>query len=228
MPDVDLFVMQVSGDDTANHIALTEAGIVGGKIGVNEHGIALTLNGLVTDADGKQPFRRPYHLRFRDILNSSRLSEAVGAVLDSNRACSANIVLGAAAGEFVNLEVLPESTAYVYPEQGILTHANHLEKAIDAESQFERLLPDTVCRAPRLRRLLEHEADNISVEDTKDALRDHFDRPTSVCRHETPSVHEHEQTITRVSAIIDPTEQTLAITNGPPCDNTYQTVTLDK
>lgn len=31
MPDVDLFVMDVSGDGVADHVALTEAGIVGGK-----------------------------------------------------------------------------------------------------------------------------------------------------------------------------------------------------
>lgn len=224
MPDVDVFVMDVRGEGVADHVALTEAGIVGGKIGVNEHGISLSLNGLVTSADGEHPFRVPYHVRFRDVLNATRLSEAVGAVLDSDRACSANVLLGSAAGEFVNLELLPESAAYVYPEDGVLTHANHLEAATGAESQFERLLPDTICRAPRLRRLLEREAPGVSVDDAKAALRDHFDRPTSICRHEDPDAPDLEQTVTRVSALVDPVEQTLSVTGGPPCENDFRTV----
>lgn len=165
-------------------------------------------------------------MRFRDVLDASRLSEAVGAVLDVDRACSANVVLGAAAGEFVNLEVLPESAAYISPDGGILTHANHLESATGAESRFERLLPDTVCRAPRLQRLLEREVDDISVADAKAALRDHFDRPTGICRHEDPAVPEHEQTVTRASVIVDPTTRRLAVTDGPPCETDYQVVEL--
>lgn len=227
MPDVDVLVTAVRGDDVATHVAFTEAGIVGGKIGVNKHGTSLALNGLVTSADGESPFRLPYHVRFRDVLNADRLSGAVGAVIGSDRACSANVLLGSAAGEFVNLEVLPESATPISPDGGVLTHANHLEAATAADSRFERLLPDTVCRAPRLRRLLERDAGSLSVGDAKAALRDHFDRPASICRHPDPDVPVDERSVTRASAIIDPTERTLAVTDGQPCENDYRTVGLD-
>lgn len=226
IPDVDVFVMRVSGDDVASHVAMTEAGIVGGKIGVNEHGIAMTLNGLVTGADGDNTFRLPYHVRFRRVLNSTRLSRAVDAVLKEDRACSANVLLGCDEGEFLNLEALPDLAAYISPDQGILTHANHLEKATDADSQFEELLPDTICRSPRLRRLLEQQSGSLSEQKLRETLQDHFDHPTSVCRHTDPEIPAAEQMVTRASAIISPTDRSLSITTGPPCENEYHTVTV--
>jgi isopenicillin-N N-acyltransferase-like protein len=218
--------MEVHQADAPDHIVLTEAGIVGGKIGVNEHGIALTLNGLVTSADGEHPFRMPYHVRFRKVLNATRLSETVGAVISTNRACSANVLLGSEVGELLNLEVLPEAMNYVYPDDGVLTHANHLEKPANAESQFEQLLPDTICRAPRLRRLLQMEIGDLSPATLGNALGDHFDHPTSICRHPNPAVPECERSITRVSAIIDIAEQRIHFTDGPPCESKYREYSL--
>lgn len=49
IPNINIFVMNLQADDVSNHIAMTEAGIVGGKIGVNEHGIGMLLNGLVAE-----------------------------------------------------------------------------------------------------------------------------------------------------------------------------------
>jgi isopenicillin-N N-acyltransferase-like protein len=226
IPGIEGFVMDVRGGDVADHVAFTEAGIVGGKIGVNEHGIAMALNGLVTAADGEHPFRKPYHVRFREVLDADRLSEAVGAIVEGSRACSANVVLGAAAGEFLNLEALPESVTYVEPRDGILTHANHLEAATEATSRFEQLLPDTVCRSPRLQRLLERGAPTLTEADLKDALRDHFDEPSSICRHVDPALPDEEQTVTRVSAVIDIAEGRLDVTDGAPCEATYRSFAL--
>lgn len=221
IPDVDVFIMGVKQSDAPNHIALTEAGIVGGKIGVNEHGIGMVLNGLVSAADGEQTFRTPYHVRFRNVLNATRLSESIGALIETDRACSANVLLGNDMGELVNLEILPESANYLSPSDGVLTHANHIE-GDEGDSQLERILPDTICRAPRLRRLFADSRSNLSVADIQDALRDHVDHPTSICRHRNPAVPTQEQSTTRVSAILDLAERQMTATSGPPCQTTYR------
>lgn len=220
IPDVDVFMMGIAQSDAPDHVALTEAGIVGGKIGVNEHGIGMTLNGLVSSADGEQTFRLPYHVRFRDVLNATRLSEAIGALLETDRTCSANVLLGSETGQLVDLEVLPESANYLYPTDGVLTHANHI-KGSEGESQLERILPDTLVRGPRLRRLLADERDTLSMADFKNALRDHVDHPTSICRHRNPDTPTQEQSMTRVSAIVDVTEKRVSATGGPPCQTEY-------
>jgi isopenicillin-N N-acyltransferase like protein len=220
MPDIDVFMMSVEQSDAPNHVALTEAGIVGGKIGVNEHGVGMTLNGLVSTADGEQTFRIPYHVRFREVLDATRLSEAIGALLETDRACSANVLLGSEDGELIDLEILPESANYLYPSDGVLTHANHIEGR-RGESQLERILPDTLCREPRLRHLLTDRHDTLSVADVKDALRDHVDQPTSICRHRNSTEPEQEQSSTRVSAIVNLTAKRVSATAGPPCQTTY-------
>ncbi|MFC7157842.1 C45 family autoproteolytic acyltransferase/hydrolase [Halomarina halobia] len=219
--DVEVFLMDVRPDDKPNHVAVTEAGIVGGKIGVNEHGIGLTLNGLVTTADGEHPFRKPYHVRFREILSARRLSEAIEPVISTDRACSANLLLGSPEGEFIDIESLPESATYLSPEDGLLVHANHLLGGTRTTSRFERLLPDTLCRAPRLRRLLENRSGDLSRERIQEILRDHFNCPASICRHVDEERPALERSATRTSVIIDPTGRRLFATDGPPCKAPY-------
>ena len=69
----------------------------------------------------------------------------------------------------------PETAHYLYPEEGLLTHANHFEDRSDVRSEFERILPNTLCRAPRLKRLLSASAGELGV--------------TAVdARHERPAV----------------------------------------
>lgn len=221
IPPLNIFVMDVRREDAPDMVAMTEMGIVGGKIGVNEHGIGMLLMGLVTGADGEDPIRKPYHVRFREALDAERLDQAIAPFVQSKRACSASVLLGHHSGEMIDLELGPESQGYLYAEDGLLTHANHVEGAVDAESEFEKLLPDTLCRSPRLRRLLARERGSIDVEKAKAALRDHVGHPKSICRHIDETDPEHEQDQSNASFVIDCDERHLYGTYGPPCENDY-------
>lgn len=216
------FVMDVRREAGPNHVAFTEAGIVGGKFGVNEHGIGLCVNGLVSAADGADPFRKPFHVRCREALDATRFDAAIEPILATDRACSANFLFGHAAGEVIDVEAAPESASHVYPEAGVLTHANHFEAAVGVESTFERLAPNTLCRAPRLRRLLRRAAPDVSVADAKAALRDHFNHPASICRHVDESEPPAEHTRSNASAIIDLEGRRMLATRGPPCESEYR------
>jgi isopenicillin-N N-acyltransferase-like protein len=221
MPGLETFVMDVEQENGADHVAMTEAGIVGGKIGVNEAGLAMTLNGLVTERDGEEPFRKPYHVRLREVLESERMDAAIEPLIVEGRACSANVIIGHESGEMINLELAPETANYLYPEDGVLVHTNHVEDTSSMDSEFEKLIPDTLCRAPRLRRLLTEGTDAIGEEDIKDALRDHFDHPNSICRHPNEDDPELDRLETGGSFIMDLTEKRLLGTNGPPCEHEY-------
>lgn len=221
MPGLRTFVMDIQRSDKPNMVAMTEAGIVGGKIGVNEHGIGMTLNGLVTENDGKNPFRKPYHVRFREVLDSDRLDTALASLITKDRACSGNVLLAHAEGEMLNLELAPEVANYLYPEDHLLTHANHVEDTSTMDSEFEKLIPDTLCRAPRLKRLLSHSRGEIDFETAKEAFQDHFGRPSSICRHPNEDDPELDRLQTNGSYVIDLTERRMIGTNGPPCENEY-------
>lgn len=221
IPSIKTFVMDIRQDDRPNVIALTEAGIVGGKIGLNEHGIGMTVNGLITPNDGQNPYRKPMHLRFQEALNATRLDGAVAPFITKDRAVSANVILGHEIGEFIDLELAPERVNYLYPADEFLTHANHFEGS-DVDSKFEMLLPDTLCRVPRLRTLLTQHAGGIDVETLEGILRDHFNHPASICRHPNESLPVEEQYQTDGSFIIDLTEKRMFGTAGPPCESDYQ------
>ena len=217
-----LFLMDVRPDDGAAHLAMTEAGIVGGKCGLNEHGVGLAVNGLISERDGDEPYRKPFHVRCREILSADRFGDALGAVLDADRACSANFVLGHADGEVVDLETAPERFNAVYPTDGVLTHANHF-----VDGDISRLGPTqtsgqtTLYRAERTRRALAREAGEIDEGTVKAALRDHFGRPGSVCCHVDERRPEVERGQTDASFVLDLTDRRMLATRGPPCESDY-------
>jgi isopenicillin-N N-acyltransferase-like protein len=220
IPSIDTFVMDLRRQDGPNMVMMTEAGIVGGKIGVTEHGIGMACNGLISEDDGENPYRKPMHVRFREAMNAERLDKAIKPLITGDRAVSANVILGHAAGEFIDLELAPEHVNQLYPEDGILTHANHFEGG-GVDSRCETLLPDTLCRGPRLRRLLTQQAGEIDEEILTEALRDHFNRPASVCRHRDEALDERERFYTNGSYVIDLEERRLLATDGPPCEREY-------
>ena len=222
MPGLETFVMDVRQDDNPDYVAMTEAGIVGGKIGVNEAGIGMTLNGLVTQNDGEDPFRKPYHVRFQEIFNAERMDSAIGSLIVDDRVCSANVIIAHESGEMINLELAPERANYIQPdEDGLLVHANHVEDTATMDSEFEKLIPDTLCRAPRLRRLLREGTGKISESSIEAALSDHVGYPNSLCRHPDENEPELDQLETGGSYIMDLTEKRLRGTNGPPCQHEY-------
>ncbi|WP_129113686.1 C45 family autoproteolytic acyltransferase/hydolase [Halegenticoccus tardaugens] len=222
-----LIVTEVRRDDGPDHLAVTEAGIVGGKMGVNERGIGLAVNGLVSPNDGDRPFRKPFHIRCREVLNAGRFDAALEALVSSSRVCSANFVVGHADGEVINVETSPDRTGYVYPSNGIVAHANHF--VTDGfESRMERQLPDTLYRASRLRRPFERRSGDVDLGTVESALRDHFGHPASICRHVDDGAHPLDATQTDTSVIVDLTDRTIRATRGPPCEAAYATYRLER
>lgn len=219
-----LIITEVYPDSGPNHLGVTEAGIVGAKMGVNEHGIGLVVNGLVTPDDGESPFRKPFHVRCREVLSAERYDKALEPLVTTPHTCSANFVVGHGDGEAIDIEAAPEQTGYLHPTNGILTHSNHFRNN-GFRSRMERQLPDSLYRARRLRRLLKKQ-DGVTTEDISTALGDHFGRPASICRHVDGDAHPHERTQTDVSVVADLTEGSLRIARGPPCETSYQTYRL--
>jgi hypothetical protein len=72
------FVLQVHRTDQPSFVCLTEAGIAGGKMGVNECGIGLVENGLASSQDGRHPYRKPFHVRCREVLDAWVRQQGVG------------------------------------------------------------------------------------------------------------------------------------------------------
>jgi len=208
-------------------VCFTEAGIVGGKIGVNEHGIGLALNGLVSVHDGKYSYEKPVHVRCREVLDATSFDKALLPIVSTRRVCSANFVIGHTDGEVIDLETSPDEISYVYPDDGLFAHGNHFVDPRHGPSQMERIVPDTLYRAKRLDRLLRTDLGDLDADLIKIALRDHFGEPNSICRHIDPVDPPAKAGQTNASVVIDLGAREMQVSNGPPCSNPFETYSLD-
>lgn len=220
-------VLRVRRDDGPDFICFTEAGIVGGKMGVNEHGIGLVENGLVSDHDGKNAYEKPFHMRCREILDAPSFDLAMLPIVETRRVCSANFVVGHTDGEIIDLETSPDQVSYHYPVDGIVTHSNHFLDPRHGPSQMERLSPSTLYRANRLDRLLRKDTGRLDIPEFRAALSDHFGSPNAICRHPNEAQPEARRTMTNAAVVIDLAERVMHVANGPPCCNDFVALPLD-
>jgi len=215
------FVLRIRRDDGPGLVCLTEAGIAGGKMGVNACGIGLVENGLASSHDGRNPYQKPFHMRCREVLDAECHDKAVRAVVATPRTCSANFVIGCAGGEVVDIETSPDRTGTLHPEGGILTHSNHFLGPGHGESLMEKISPSTLYRSDRMRDLLAPHRGALSVEHMRAAAADHFGAPYGICRHPDLAQPAEKRTMTVGAVLIDLDARTMHVANGPPCCNDY-------
>jgi isopenicillin-N N-acyltransferase like protein len=215
------FVLRVRRKAKPGFVCLTEAGIAGGKMGVNECGIGLVENGLASSHDGRNPYRKPFHVRCREVLDAERFDRASRPVTGTPRTCSANFVIGAAGGRIVDLEASPDHVGRLDPEGGIVTHSNHFLMPGHGESLLEKIAPNTLHRAERMRRLLEPHRGVLAFGHLRAAAADHSGAPYAICRHPDPAQPRARRTMTVGAVLIDLEARTMHVADGPPCTNEY-------
>jgi isopenicillin-N N-acyltransferase like protein len=214
-------VLRMRRSNRPSLICLTEAGIAGGKMGVNECGIGLVENGLASDHDARNSYQKPFHMRCREVLDADRYDDALRSIVETPRTCSANFVIGAAEAEIIDLETSPDHVSYLHPAGGIVTHSNHFTCDGHGESQMEKIGPNTLYRAARLRRLLERHKGAIDLAAMKEAASDHFGAPNAICRHADPRQPPAKRTMTAGAVLIDLEERVMHVADGPPCENPF-------
>lgn len=211
-------------------LAFTEAGIVGPKIGLNDAGLGLLINGLVSDRDDWQRLGIPFHVRCWRVLQSRTLQEAARPLADARGSCSANFLLGQArdgTAQVLDLETSPVGTEVLRPRDGVLTHANHFHRG-DALGIWEPLQEERTSTFERQRRidaLLEGartRGERVDRERVMAYLRDHDEAPRSLCRHPEAHLPEVQRYQTVVSAVLEPGEGRLWLAAGPPCETPYE------
>jgi isopenicillin-N N-acyltransferase-like protein len=221
------FVLRVRRKDKPSFVCLTEAGIAGGKMGINECGIGLVENGLASSHDGHNPYEKPFHVRCREVLDADRFDDAVKSVSATPRTCSANFVIGQAGGHAVDVETSPDHAGYLRPADGIVTHSNHFLTPGHGESLLEKLSPNTLYRADRMRTLLAQHAGAITFAGMRAAAADHSGAPYAICRHPDPEQPAAKRTMTTGAVLIDLDARIMHVANGPPCSNEYVPCAVD-
>jgi len=206
-------------------LTFTEAGQLA-KIGLNTAGIGLVVNNLTSD----QPRTGvPWIFLTRRILESSSLAQALGYVLNTGRAHSINFLIGYAAGEAVSLETSPVEAHVLWPENGICVHTNHyLEPGKDFRDlkPLRDPYPSTYLRCRRVQKMAAERKGNIDVPEIWNMLKDHMDKPFSVCMHRNPAVAPLLQIVTCLSIVMNLSRRQIHYILGNPCRGEAQTIGL--
>lgn len=230
IPDVAGLLLHVTRPDGLRVLCFTEAGIAGGKIGMNSAGLGLVVNGLLSHQDDWSRMGRPFHLRTWEVLCSRTLAEAAEVVTNGVRACSANFLIAQAGsageGSAVDLEAAPHGVCRLEPAGGILAHANHFRDP-DRLGIWQPIVEEkrsTYHRCDQMERLLSNATARgaIATDALPGILRDHEEYPDSICRHVNPSLPHAERYQTVVSIIMDLHAGEMQAAAGPPCTHAYE------
>lgn len=203
---------------------IVEAGMVG-RDGFNEHGIVVCGNMLTSSAD-KGKVGVPIPILRRRILNSQHFYQAIDILTRSPRGASGNYVLAHQGGVAIDFETTPDQVYPVYPERGLLTHANHFQSPVaQAHGVANSFNGDSLYRDFRARQLLEPKIGSITVDDVKAVLKDEFGSPRAICRapHEYPG---QGPTMTIASLVFDLKAEVMHVAAGQPNRSEYQPVYL--
>lgn len=220
-------ILRIKQEKKPDIMMHTEAGIIGHKGGVNSAGIGICGNFIRSEKDTFQ-LGLPLWIKIRGLLNCESLMDCMKILMNFEGPNSVNMVIAHRDGEAINVECMPDDSLFLYPEQGILVHANHfLSPSLRLKDIGKALLPDTVIRSHRAFQLFRNIRKDLNSDSIKNVMKDHFGYPNSICRHRDERLHPREQWETLTSIIVDLTEGKMLYTNGPPCFNTYESIAIE-
>jgi isopenicillin-N N-acyltransferase-like protein len=203
--------------DGARFATMTEAGILA-KVGVSTRGIAVALNILYHERDGRGELGVPVHLVLRRLLGEAASVDDAWALLrETPYSASSCITVLDAAGGGAHFELSPAGVARVEPRDGLLAHSNHfLDEALAAGEAGQ---PADWMPGSRARLAATVRAEPGELAEGLALLATHESDPQAICRHDEPSGEPNTPLVgTVVSVAMRPGAPELRVAAGQPCE----------
>jgi len=219
-PSWELVIFHLEKTGTApEQLILGYPGIIG-ECGINTAGLAFAASGiLVSD----QRAGLPAPLICRKILEQKRLSAAAGAVVNARRTIGIHYLIAAPFG-VIDLETSAARHSINYIAAPVTTCSNHFLSPELKPLQLGYFSMDTILRKGRMQELLDKDCGELDIPIIKQALSDHADYPTGICRHAVDGTSTSES---RCAVILQPNNGLMLASNGPPCQNDFQEFRID-
>ncbi len=219
------FILKEKNSNEPDILAYTYAGLLSGA-GINSKGLSLVWNSVPRL---KIKVGVPTYIIINQILRQNTIGEAIATVLKVERAGCFNFLI-ADESEIYNLEATPDDVHISY-SCSYFGHANHyLSEKLDRQQNIARVASEysasTIIRQNRINRKLEENRGKIDVSSCQDFMRDHVNFPESICRHPDPQKEKDKRLITCSSFIMVPAKRELIISNGPACENEFNSYTF--
>jgi isopenicillin-N N-acyltransferase-like protein len=204
-------------------VLLTEAGIIG-KYGMNSAGLGFCFNALATNDFPQGAL--PLHIACRGAMDSLNLCEAMTKVTRYQLGCAVNFLFASRDGVAVDIEVSNDDFDVLYPEDGIITHANHFRSLRLPRYPYKDMSkykwPDTFIRNGRAEELMGDIKGAVSMRNFERVFADHADYPTSICHHEDPRDPQHARLGTVISFVMNLNTREMHICKGAPCETPFE------
>ena len=218
-----LILLKMKPADGPEVMAVTANGCLT-LTGINSAGISVNMNLLRNNESMEPKGGVPTHVILRKILMSETLGEAIYAIASAEGRSPKNYLVTSVNEGIIDVETTMTDADIQYPENGILTHANHFKAERFKSSDLAPVLvPDSYIRSQKMFHLMDEHRGNISVDLMKQFFQDHSNYPNAICRHRNPKGLLPISRImkTLISIISCPEEQKVYIAAGNPCETEY-------
>jgi len=183
-------------------------------LGISSEGLSADAN-FLRSAGWRTGF--PRYLLTRLAIEQPTLKAAVDAALTPRRASSRNLLLADRTGAMVDIETTAQEHGLEWGA-GCLVHANHhvLPGMGGHETATAEERHNSGCRQDRIAALMEEHRGRIDATVLKTVLRDHANRPHSICAHPGERV-----SYSFASIVSDLEAGAMEVAVGPPCEHDY-------
>jgi isopenicillin-N N-acyltransferase like protein len=220
-------VLRIRREDGPDVLTFVEAGGLA-RCGMNAAGIAITANYLTSDRD-YQHEGVPLSLLRRKALEQESVAMALHTIYATPKSASNNLMLSHKDGFGVDIECAPDESFLLYPENGVLVHANHWLSPV-ALSKLKEMgvhtTPDSLYRDRRVRAALLAQLGRLDIDALRQAFFDDWQTPFSVCRPPRPNL-QGVQTATVAMILMQPALGVMEIAPLPALNRHFTRYSLD-
>jgi len=187
-------------------------------MGINSAGVSVCINALGFE---KPKLGVPMLCVVRELLNQKDLDGALNSIERAERAFALNFMIGDTRG-IMDVEANPISVR-VRRSDDILHHANHYLYGTNGftDAKSDEYRANSVSRCDRMAELLSHSNGKLNLNLLQDTLRDHENKPNTICAHVNPARSKAHHSRTLDGMIYVPEKREAWITKGNPCQNEF-------
>lgn len=217
-PGFPVDLLKVTHEDGLTQLTISLGGFA--ECTLSSAGFGICANSTLTPPENFH-LNIPLACYLPKAMRQKTIGDALGVLCQAARGVG-YYHLASAEGDIVGIESVFDDFNIIYPEQDILVHSNHYVTDRFKKGDLAYMgIADSYLRLDRMKRLMDMEYGDITVEKMMTILADHNDYPLSICRHydsKTPRLFNAE---TLVSFIMIPEEQRMYISYGNPCQHEY-------
>lgn len=204
-------------------ITVTEAGMCA-KIGINSHGLGITLNILRSDEDGRKP-GVPVHVLLRDMLDCQSVQQVRERIAGLSFSSSSNVMVADQSGDVASFELSPHGYQVLSADNDCLCHTNHFLHQSLVGHDVGR--PGNQSTINRLERAEQRVSGSMQLNDIIDLLSDQSDGLESICRFPDTTLPAIAQIETVCSVIMNLSRLTLSVSHAQPSISTFDQYSLN-